>query len=152
MAKRKEQEQSSLWVQNQTLHQWGPLSKKDLGAQNLKQELEKTEASYLEIVEKKNQENTSIKNKIQQTEVEKIVLQQRAISARDKPDSSQTQNETTQQSSQEKESNIIKPDNSQAPKRHSREICKKNMNVNRGPKWKHDRGKALKEKDAHLGA
>lgn len=105
-----------------------------MGAQNLKQELEKTEASYLEIVEKKNRENTSIKNKIQQTEVEKIVLQQRAISARDKPDSSQTQNETTQQSSQEKESNIIKPDNSQAPKRHSREICKKNMNVNRGPK------------------
>lgn len=93
VAKRKEQEQSSLWVQNQTLHQWGP----------------------------------SIKNKLQQTEEEKILLQQRTISARDKPDSSQTQNETTQQSSQEKESNIIKPDNSQAQKRHSREICKKNM-------------------------
>lgn len=93
VAKRKEQEQSSLWVQNQTLHQWGP----------------------------------SIKNKLQQTEEEKILLQQRAISARDKPDSSQTQNETTQQSNQEKESNIIKPDNSQAQKRHSREICKKNM-------------------------
>lgn len=109
VAKRKEQEQSSLWVQNQTLHQWGPLSKKDLGAQNLKQELEKTEASYLEIVEKKNRENTSNKNKLQQTEEEKIVLLQRAIS-----------NETIQQSSQEKESNIIKPDNSQAQKRHSR--------------------------------
>lgn len=82
-------------------------------AQNLKQELEKTKTFYLDISE--NQENTNIKNKLQQTEEEKIVLWQPLQSLQEtrekqesnisKPDHSQTQNETLQENLQEKEEN-----------------------------------------------
>ncbi|CAI5686379.1 unnamed protein product [Oreochromis niloticus] len=48
--------------------------KNDLKAQNLKEELEKTKASHLEIVEKQNLGNTTICNQLGQTEEEKISL------------------------------------------------------------------------------
>lgn len=57
--------------------------KNDLKAQNIKQELKNTKTSYLEIVKKQKLENANItkkkrkeKKNFQETEAEKIILQQ----------------------------------------------------------------------------
>ncbi|CAI5643718.1 unnamed protein product [Oreochromis niloticus] len=129
VAKRKEQEErascefvklkAKLFV-SEALH-----DKNDLEVQNLKDELEKTKAFYLEIVTRKNQENATIQKQLRQTEDEKNILQESLQSLQEtrkkevteynvaKQDHSPAQKETMQSSS-DKEATVNKAENSPA--------------------------------------
>ncbi|KAL3996855.1 lysine-specific demethylase PHF2 [Sarotherodon galilaeus] len=101
--------------------------KNDLKAQNLKEELEKTKASHLEIVEKQNLGNTTICNQLRETEEEKIslleflqYLHETAEKQEDQsnvasPENSPAQNETLQENQPEKEeASATKPESPEA--------------------------------------